>query len=184
MEQNDFRFAAVSEDEWRELRGVWLDMSAAQPSDDVETIEDASGLTQSQWRARAKALTGLDCFAEALIDAGGRWLGFVCGYFDDLARDRHAFVSHLYARHGDLETEALLLERVAAWAGLHGAEAVVVGIGEDRHDLLARFEDHGFRRSGVRRRLDVDPSRFEVELVFDLAATALAAQPHVSLRSA
>lgn len=184
MEDNKIRFIPVGEEQWRQLRGAWLDMSATHPSDEVESLDDAIAMTGEQWRERARALSDIDCFAEALTDESGRWLGFVSGYFDDLARDRHAFVSHMHALSGDVQTEARLLQRAAVWAGLHGAEALVVGIPETRTDLLIRYEDHGFRRTGVRRRCDLEPARYEVELAFDLAASALAAGPHVSLRTA
>ena len=43
---------------------------------------------------------------------------------------------------------------------------------------------NGFRRSGVRRRCDLDPQRYEVELAFDLAARSLGGGTgHRSLRT-
>lgn len=185
VEDNEFRFVAVSEADWRQLRGAWLDMIAAVPGDDVEALEDAVTVSESGWRRRARALTDIDCFAQALVDPQGRWLGFVSAYFDDLASDRNAFLTHLHAMRDGVETENLLLERVASWAGLFAAEALVVGIQGDRTDLLTRFEDHGFRRTGVRRPCDTDPSRYEVELAFDLAASSLGrVRRHQSLRTA
>lgn len=187
MEHNEIRFVPISAGQWRQLRGAWLDMTATQTGDDVGSIEDAVAVSESGWRERARALTGIDCFAEALVsaaDSSRPWLGFVSGYFDDLAADRNAFVTHMHAMHGDVETEALLLDRVAQWAGLFAADALVVGIPEDRIDLLVRYEDHGFRRSGVRRRCDLDPQRYEVELAFDLAARSLGGGTgHRSLRT-
>ena len=183
MEHNEFRFVEVSEGDWRRLRGAWLDMILAGPGDDVEALEEATALSESAWRERVRALTDIDCFAQALVDSHDNWLGFVSGYFDDLALDRSAFLTHLHALSGGVETEALLLDRAAQWAGLFAADALVVGIAEDRVDLVARFEDHGFRRTGVRRRLEVDPARHEVELAFDLAATSLGVGRHLSLRA-
>lgn len=185
MEDNEIRFVDVSEGDWHQLRGAWLDMIAAVPGDDVEALEDAVTVAESGWRERVRALTDLDCFAQALVDAQGRWLGFVSAYFDDLACDRNAFLTHMHAVHDGLETEGLLLDRVARWAGLFAAEALVVGIREDRTDLLMRFQDHGFRRTGVRRPCDTDPGHHEVELAFDLAASSLGRlRRHQSLRPA
>lgn len=185
VEHNEIRFVDVSVGAWRQLRGAWLDMIAALPGDDVEALEDAVAITEAGWRRRARALTDIDCFAQALVDSSGHWLGFVSSYFDDLSSDRNAFLTHLHAVHGGVETEDLLLDRVARWAGLFAAEALVVGIPEDRTDLLTRFGDHGFRRTGARRPCDTEPDCYEIELVFDLAASSLGrVRRHQSLRTA
>lgn len=184
VEHREIGFVSVSQDQWRQLRGAWLDMITTQPSDDAESLDVALVVPESGWRERIAALTDIDCFAEALADESGEWFGFVSGYFDDLSLDRTAYVTHLHAVHGGVETEALLLDRVAQWAALYAAEALVVGIREDRVAMMERFEDHGFRRTGVRRRCDLDPGRDEIELVFDLAARSLDAHaPHRSLRA-
>lgn len=185
VEENGIRFVDVTEGDWRQLRDAWLHMIAAVPGDDVEAPEDAVTVSESGWRRRARALTGIDCFAQALVDRQGRWLGFVSAYFDDLARDRNAFLTHMHAMQGGVETEDRLLERVARWAGRFAAETLVVGIEGDRTDVLTRFEDRGFRRTGVRRPCDTDPTRYEVELAFDLAASSLGrVRRHQSLRPA
>ena len=59
------------------------------------------------------------------------------------------------------------------WACTQSVDAIVVGIREDRRDLLRRFEDHGFRRTGVRRRSELGRDAYEVELAMGLAALML-----------
>lgn len=173
MERNGIHFVDVSEEDWRQLRGAWLDMVDSSCSDDLETLDDALALTESDWRARARDLTDIDCFAQAIVDAQGRWLGFVSGYLDELAIDRNVFITHVHVLDGSLETEDLLLDRVTEWACTQSVDAIVVGIREDRRDLLRRFEDHGFRRTGVRRRSELGRDAYEVELAMGLAALML-----------
>lgn len=173
VEGNGFHFVDVSEGDWRQLRGAWLDMVGARSADDLESLDDALARTESAWRELARNLTDTDCFGQALVDESGCWLGFVTGYLDELALDRNVFVTHVHALDGDLETEALLLDRVAEWAGVQVADSVVVGIREDCVDLLRRFEDHGFRRTGVRRRSELGVGEAEIELSLALAALML-----------
>ncbi len=173
MEGNEFGFVDVSEEDWRQLRGVWLDLVGSISADDLESHEDALALTEAAWRERARSLTDIDCFAQAVIDERGRWRGFVSGYLDELAVDRNVFVTHVHALKGDVEIEALLLDRLAQWACIQVADAVIIGIPEGRIDLIRRFEDHGFRRTGVRRRSELDSGAVEVELSLALAAVTL-----------
>lgn len=173
MERNGIEFVDVSEEGWRQLRGVWLDLVGSISADDLESLDDALALTETAWRQRARSLTDIDCFAQAAVDERGRWRGFVSGYLDELAVDRNVFVTHVHALKGDLEIEALLLDRVTHWACIQVADAVIIGIREDRIELMRRFEDHGFRRTGVRRRSELGSGAVEVELSLALAAVTL-----------
>lgn len=173
MERNGIEFVDVSEGDWRRLRGAWLDMVGSRCADDLETLDDALALTNAEWRRRARELTDIDCFAQALVDERGQWLGFVSGYLDELAIDRNVFITHVHVLSGQssgLEIEDLLLDRVAQWACARLADGVVVGLREDRSDLVRRFEDHGFRRTGVRRRSELGRDAVEVELAMGLHA--------------
>lgn len=173
MERNEILFVDVSEGEWRQLRGAWLDMVGSRRADDLETLDDALALTESAWRRRARELTDIDCFAQAVVDGSGQWLGFVSGYLDELAVDRNVFITHVHAVSGSLEIEDLLLDRVTQWAVGRSADGVVVGLREDRVDLVRRYEDHGFRRTGVRRRSELGRDAVEVELAIGLHALML-----------
>ena len=155
------------------MRGAWLDMVGSRCADDLETLDDALALTEAEWRRRARELTDIDCSAQALVDERGQWLGFVSGYLDELAIDRNVFITHVHVLSGQssgLEIEDLLLDRVAQWACARLADGVVVGLREDRSDLVRRFEDHGFRRTGVRRRSELGRDAVEVELAMGLHA--------------
>ena len=73
--------------QWRELRGLRLEMLADSPLAYVEALESAERLTDVEWQERAIRYTRPGCCAlVAVDDAASGWIGTMSAYVDHSVR--------------------------------------------------------------------------------------------------
>lgn len=155
---------SVSEDDWRLVRSLRLEMLADTPIAYGETLEDALRQQESEWRARGRRGTDRGSASFAAIDPHGRWVGTMGGY---LQTSGQPLLVGVYvapdvrgAAHGVAD---LLLDAVEAWAGGYG-DALTLHVHESNTRAIRFYERRGFVDTGRRLPYELEPHGLEHEM--------------------
>ncbi|MCU1575756.1 MAG: family N-acetyltransferase [Leifsonia sp.] len=158
-------FRTATEDDWRQLRDLRLEMLADTPIAYGETLAEALAYDEAHWRYRARRGASPESTSIVAIDeASGRWVGNMSGYVDH-AGDPAPRLVGVYV-HPDFRGRALgiadgLLGCVERWATAYG-DSLTLHVHEDNVRAVAFYRRHGYEPTGAVEPYDLDPSRLEI----------------------
>jgi GNAT superfamily N-acetyltransferase len=158
MRRSTVTIRSVTEEDWRELRGLRLEMLDDTPIAYQETWATASELPETEWRLRGRR--GQDprqASFVAIDDATMQWVGMMGGFLpgDGVPLRGGVFVapSHRGAAAGVADG---LLARIEEWARPFG-DRLLLEVHEDNSRAIRFYERHGFRDTGRRIPYELAP---------------------------
>lgn len=154
--------------DWQEVRDLRLEMIRDSPTAYMESLEEALGRDEAEWRMRGRRGSAEHGIAVAAIDATGRWIGTMAGYVDPAvgALLVGVYVTPDYRGRGPGVTDALLAA-VEAWARTEG-ERLTLHVHEHNARARAAYEHRGFVLTGNAIPYNLDPSTDELEMIKSL----------------
>ena len=166
MVTEGFRIRTTHVDDWREVRALRLEMLRDTPIAFGETLQDAEGHTENEWRMRAARGTAEHGIALVAIDPAGRWVGTMGGYVPDPTTGALLVGVYVTPDHRGRESgvfDALLLA-IQDWARGEG-DRLTLHVHEDNSRARAAYLRHGFAETGHRVQYVLDASAMEIEMV-------------------
>ena len=166
MVTEGFRIRTTQVDDWREVRELRLEMLRDTPIAFGETLQDALGHSESEWRMRAARGTAEHGIALVAIDPAGRWVGTMGGYVPDATTGAllvGVYVSPDHRGRGAGVFDALLAA-IEDWARGEG-DRLTLHVHEDNARARAAYLRRGFTETGNRVQYVLDTASEEIEMV-------------------
>jgi GNAT superfamily N-acetyltransferase len=155
--------------DWREIRDLRLEMIRDTPTAYAETLEEALGHDEAEWRMRGRRGTGDHGVAVAAIAASGRWVGTMAGFVPDPGTGPllvGVYVTPEF-RGSRLGLTDALLATVEDWARTESSR-LTLHVHEDNARAQKAYERRGFAATGRTIPYNLDPSKNELEMVKQL----------------
>ena len=163
-EPGGFVVRATTEDDWRDIRSLRLEMLADTPTAYAETLETALRQGEAEWRMRGRRGTAENGIAVVAVDDSGRWIGAMGGYLPPRGGPLLVGVYVAADRRGaDAGVTDALLSRVEAWARTRG-EVLTLHVHEGNLRARRAYEKRGFFATGVTVPYLLDPTANEIEM--------------------
>lgn len=166
------RLRVTIEEDWAAVRALRLRNVTDNPVSYGATIETTLGMSEEDWRLRARRGTATDSTSVVALGATGRWLGMMSGQAPT-GDDGVALLTGVYVEP-DVRGRALgvadeLIAEVVAWASLQ-AEHLRLWVDAGRGGAPARsfYRRHGFVPTGRQRALDGGFAGEQSEMVLAL----------------
>lgn len=166
MVTEGYRVRRTEEDDWREVRALRLEMLRDTPIAFGETLQDALGHAESEWRMRAARGTAAHGTVLVAIDPTGRWVGTMGGYVPDPATGPLLVGVYVTPDHRGREAGVFdtLLGAIETWARGEGP-VLTLHVHEDNSRARAAYLRRGFTETGHRVQYVLDSSATEIEMV-------------------
>lgn len=161
------RLRVTHEHDWVAVRDLRLRNAAENPIAYGATFETTLGMTEDDWRLRARRGTAADSTSVVAVAEDGRWLGMMAC---QSAAEGDVLLTGVYvepdARGPVLGVADELLGEVLAWASMHG-DRMRLWVDAGRGGTPARsfYARNGFHASGARRPLQDAFSGEQLEMV-------------------
>lgn len=156
--------------DWREIHDLRLEMIRDTPSAYNETLENALGNDEAEWRMRGERGTAEHGIAVAAIDASGRWVGTMAGFVSEQVAG--PLLVGVYVAPGYRGREAgvtdALLAAVEAWSRTE-SDRLFLHVHEDNVRARTAYERRGFTTTGQSHPYNLDPGSSELEMVKQLS---------------
>jgi len=166
-----FSLRRTSGSDWREIRELRLEMIRDTPTAYNETLDDALGHDEGEWRMRGERGTADHGIAVAALDGSARWVGTMAGFVSEEAGG--PLLVGVYVGPGHRGRDAgvtdALLQAVETWARGEG-DRLFLHVHEDNARARTAYERRGFAVTGRSLPYNLDPSRRELEMVKELHA--------------
>ncbi|MCU1529150.1 MAG: hypothetical protein JWP75_2913 [Frondihabitans sp.] len=165
MRSRTVTIRSVNEEDWREIRGLRLEMLQDLPLAYGETFEHASRQPEADWRLRGRRGEGprTSSFV-AIDDASLRWVGIMGGFIPTIGSP---LLVGVYVAPDFRGREAgvadRLLEAVEGWARGFSDE-LRLEVHEDNPRAIRFYERHGFSDTGRRLTYELPPGGLEWEM--------------------
>ncbi|POH70006.1 MULTISPECIES: GNAT family N-acetyltransferase [Cryobacterium] len=161
-----FSIRATRVDDWREVRALRLEMLQDTPIAFGETLQDALGHTDSEWRMRAARGTAEHGTVLVAIDPAGRWVGTMGGYVPDAITGALLVGVYVSPEHRGRDAGVFdaLLVAIQEWARGEG-DRLTLHVHEDNARARAAYLRRGFTETGHRVQYVLDSSAMEIEMV-------------------
>ncbi|MEU8539788.1 GNAT family N-acetyltransferase [Streptomyces sp. NPDC048717] len=174
----DFTLHRVRPEDWPAYREIRLAMLRDTPLAYLETVEDALGHPESEWRFRTTRAASPGNIGVAVVAADGTWIGVMNGFLPapDTAKlvgvwlrpDHRGPGAAPAGAAGGPGPAALMLGEIVRWAREEtGAERLTLLVHEDNHRALAFYRRSGFVPTGHEEPYPLNEAQKEVEM--DLA---------------
>jgi GNAT superfamily N-acetyltransferase len=166
MVTEGYRIRRTQESDWREVRTLRLEMLEDTPIAFGETLQDARGHTESEWRMRAARGSAEHGITLVAIDPAGRWVGTMAGYLPDPATGPLLVGVYVSPDHRGRDAGVFdtLLAAIEDWARGEG-EVLTLHVHEDNARARAAYLRRGFIETGHRVRYVLDAGAQEIEMV-------------------
>lgn len=165
MRPADLVIRTTTEDDWREVRTLRLEMLRDSPLAFLETVEHALEVDEAGWRLRAARGTTPGQTSVVAIE-GRRWIGHMGGYIPDATSGPvlvGVYVSPEY-RGEAAGVSRRLLDAVEDWARLHG-DTLRLEVHEANPRARRFYEKLGFTMTGRSREYELEPGGLELEMI-------------------
>ncbi|WEO76334.1 GNAT family N-acetyltransferase [Cryobacterium sp. SO2] len=166
MVTEGYRIHRTVASDWREVRDLRLEMLRDTPIAFGETLQDALGHSESEWRMRAARGTAEHGTVLVAIDPAGQWVGTMGGYVPDPAAG--PLLVGVYVSPGHRGRDAgvfdTLLAAIEDWARDEG-EVLTLHVHEDNARARAAYLRRGFTETGHRVQYVLDAAAMEIEMV-------------------
>jgi ribosomal protein S18 acetylase RimI-like enzyme len=157
----------VTEDDWRLLRAVRIEMLRDTPSAYLETVADAQARAEADWRFRARrgSAGGTDyAIAAEAADQPGRWVGYMACFVDGPGR-AHLVSVYVAPEHRGAGLVTRMVDEVCRWARDEaGVQRLHLYVHEDNDRARAFYRRYGFAETGGTMPYELDPTRLEIEM--------------------
>ena len=163
----DFEIRPTTEEDWREVRALRLEMVQDTPMGFAESYETALTRDEAEWRRRGARGTAPSSAAFAAI-ADGRWVGTMSGYIDD-GRPLLVGVYVTPDFRGASGVADALLAAVEHWALQHG-DTLTLHVHADNARARRYYEKRGYVETGVTLPYVLNAAETEVEMAKSLPA--------------
>lgn len=163
----DLEIRPTTEDDWREVRALRLEMLHDTPMGFAESYETALTHDESEWRRRGARGTATVSAAFAAI-AESRWVGTMSGYVD-AGRPMLVGVYVTPDYRGDTGVADALLAAVEHWATQHG-ETITLHVHADNLRARRYYVKRGYVETGVTLPYVLNAAETEIEMAKSLAA--------------
>jgi GNAT superfamily N-acetyltransferase len=166
MRSRPVTIRSVTEEDWREYRGLRLRMLEDTPIAFGETLENALRLPEAEWRMRGRrGQEPRSALFVAIDEATMEWVGTMGGYVPPTGAPLlvGVFVAPEY-RGAAAGVADRLLTAVVDWAGDYGTE-LALHVHEDNPRAVRYYERHGFVDTGRRLIYELPPGGRELEMV-------------------
>jgi GNAT superfamily N-acetyltransferase len=152
--------------DWREVRELRLEMLADTPIAFGETLQDALGHPDSEWRMRGARGTAEHGIALVAIDPDGRWVATMAGFIPDQAAGPTLVGVYVSPGHRGRGAGVfdLLLDTIETWARTKGA-VLTLQVHEDNARARAAYLRRGFTETGRRVPYPLDTAAMQIEMV-------------------
>lgn len=160
------------ENDWQAYRDLRLEMLADTPEAFAETLANARGWDEGEWRMRSARGEASDQILVAAIEqSGGRWVGSMGGFIASGPDVTGPLLVGVYVspdhRGRTLGVASAMLSEIEEWAAsvdrlLH------LHVHEANPRALAFYERSGYRLTGKTEPYALDPSQRELEMVKEL----------------
>jgi len=151
--------------DWREVRDLRLEMIRDSPNAYMETLEEALGRDEAEWRMRGRRGSAEHGIAVAAIEDSGRWIGTMAGYVDPTVG---ALLVGVYVapdyRGRDAGVTDALLAAIEDWARTEG-DRLTLHVHEQNTRAIAAYGHRGFSTTGQTIPYNLDPTTNELEMV-------------------
>ena len=154
----------TSEDDWRDIRALRLEMLADTPTAFAETLDSALQHGEAEWRMRGRRGTAEHGTALVAVTEQGRWVGTMGGFL--LAGTGPLLVGVYVApafRGADAGVTDALLARVEDWARGEG-DTLALHVHERNARARRAYEKRGFAATGTTLPYVLDPTASEIEM--------------------
>lgn len=160
-----FTLRPTVEADWREVRDLRLEMIRDTPTAYMESLDEALGRDEAEWRMRGRRGSAEHGTAVVAINSTGRWVGTMAGYVDPTvgALLVGVYVTPDYRGRGAGVTDALLTA-VETWAATEGTR-LTLHVHEHNARAIAAYEGRGFSATGETIPYNLDPTTNELEMV-------------------
>lgn len=158
MSSREFTVRATREVDWRDMRELRLEMLRDTPIAYGETVEHALGLSESEWRMRARRGENYGQTAMVAI-ANGRWVGIMGGHIPDPATGPllvGVYVAPNFRGSRSTVSDGLL-DAIEAWASEFGS-TLRLEVHERNGRARAFYEKRGYALTGRSQIYALDPS--------------------------
>jgi ribosomal protein S18 acetylase RimI-like enzyme len=162
----------TTESDWEAYRDLRFEMLADSPLAYGETLSNARGWGEGEWRMRSARGEASDQILVAAIDgATGRWVGSMGGFVASGPDVSGPLLVGVYVspdfRGRVLGVASAMLREVEAWAA--GIDRLLyLHVHEDNPRALAFYERSGYRLTGKVEQYALNPSQRELEMVKEL----------------
>jgi ribosomal protein S18 acetylase RimI-like enzyme len=151
----------TTEDDWREVRALRLEMLRDTPMGFAETYESALTHDETVWRSRGERGTAANSISlTAIVDE--TWVGTMGGYLDDGA----PLLVGVYVTprfRGDAGVADALLAGVEHWARQY-ADSLTLHVHGDNLRARRYYEKHGYTETGVQIPYVLNAAETELEM--------------------
>ncbi len=158
----DFSIRPTTEDDWREVRALRLEMLRDTPLGFAETHETALTHDEATWRLRGARGTAAASAAFVAIADDGRWVGTMSGFVDNGA----PMLVGVYVTpdfRGDSGVADALLAGVEHWGRQFG-EALTLHVHADNLRARRYYEKRGYTATGVTVPYILNAAETELEM--------------------
>ena len=166
MSHPAFTIRRTSEADWREVRDLRLEMLRDTPLAYAETLSDALGHDEAEWRMRARRGLAEHGTSVVAVADDGRWVGAMAGFVPDA--DTGPLLVGVYVapefRGGEVGLTDALLATVEGWARTEGA-TLTLHVHESNLRAQRAYERRGYEATGVTVPYILDPTVNEIEMV-------------------
>ncbi|GGE93524.1 GNAT family N-acetyltransferase [Mycetocola zhadangensis] len=170
MRDTHFSIRPTTENDWREVRALRLEMLEDTPIAFGETLESALRHGESEWKMRGRRGASDGGTVLAAITEQGRWIGTMGAYtpeFTTVPMLVGVYVTPKF-RGQAAGVTAALLESIESWAAQR-SDRITLHVHEDNTRAHALYSKHGYRDTGQTFPYVLDPSRRELEMVKSLS---------------
>jgi GNAT superfamily N-acetyltransferase len=171
-----FSVRPTAESDWERVRDLRLEMLRDTPTAYAESLADALGRDEAEWRMRAARGQQPGSAMLAAIDTDGTWVGTMGAYIDGTGPLLVGVYVRPTHRGWSVGVTDALLDGIIEWASRHG-KALRLEVHEENARAIAAYERRGFQRTGSSRPYDLDPSALEIEMSLALGQDQLWPDP-------
>ncbi|WP_235934608.1 GNAT family N-acetyltransferase [Paramicrobacterium chengjingii] len=162
----EYSIRQTVESDWREVRDLRLEMLRDTPIGYGETLDNAHGKGEAEWRVRAKRGTAEHGIALVAIDSSGRWVGTMGGFVPE--HETTPILVGVYVaprcRGRQAGVTDALLDSIEEWARTE-SNLLMLHVHEDNARARNAYERRGFVQTGHTEPYSLDVSKNELEMI-------------------
>ncbi|MEZ0163360.1 GNAT family N-acetyltransferase [Kineococcus sp. LSe6-4] len=158
---------STTEDDWREVRALRLEMLADTPHAYVETLQTALGHDEAEWRVRGRRGQAGTSTAQVAINGDGRWVGTMGGYDPGTGPVLVGVYVTPTLRGRRAGVADALLDAVETWAAGRGPTLRLL-VHEDNTRAQAFYRRRGYALTGRSEPYVLDAGQRELEMARSL----------------
>lgn len=169
MNMNAFSIRRTVDADWREIRELRLEMIRDTPAAYAESLEDALGHDESEWRMRGARGTAEQGISIAGISKSGQWIATMGAFVPNAETGPllvGVYVTPMFRGRQVGLTDALLAE-IEDWARTKSSQ-LTLHVHEDNVRARKYYERQGFMATGHTIAYNLDATKKELEMVKQL----------------